>query len=627
MLPPMLEIAVQIRTRPHLVAQPSKKRLVLRVRMKTQQVTEVSLGQGLGPQTFGAKHADRIRAMRRLLIALLLVAPACAPRTAPPPTVMPVGGLLPTAAQLQSERGVVSAATKEAAEAGAMILARGGNAVDAAVATGFALAVTEPSMSGLGGRASAIVRQPDGTLMGVDGLNQVPAGYKEKSGLPEVYERIAVPGVPATLAYLLERHGTLPLSTVLEPAIRLADEGFILNDGEAARWAAAQKELSTYGAGRGTYLKPDGSLWTSGERVRSPMLAATLRRLAAEGVDAFYRGSIAEEIVADMVANKAFVSRDDLAGYRALPAIPVRGTYRGHSIASNFRPAAGHAVIQALHTLERVQVPGPGDDVRWASVVGQAMHWALTDRSMRRGTEHDTAAFLTSAEHAAERASRIVMPPPVRASTAAAEPWQPGGLLFPPGTLVTAETDREATSHFSVADAEGRVVALTQSLGPAMGTRLVAPGLGFMYATRLGTTPGSRPMSTIAPTIVGGVGGVGVVALGGAGDSRIISAVIQVISRMVDHKMSPTEAMRAPRVHPDAEKKLRIEDGPVGAWSPEDRKWLSEWGFALEPSPSGFFGRVHAVATSGAGQPALGVAEPRWTGGVSGPTPLPRGVR
>lgn len=508
-----------------------------------------------------------------------------------------------------------------------MILARGGNAIDAAVATGFALAVTEPSMSGLGGRASAIVRQPDGSITGVDGLNQVPAGYKEKSGLPDVYERIAVPGVPATLAYLLERHGTLPLAAVLEPAIRLAEEGFILNDGEAARWAAAQKELSLYGAGKGTYLKPDGSVWKAGERVRSPLLAATLRRLASEGVEAFYRGSIAAEMVADMQANKAFMSREDLAGYHALPAIPVRGTYRGHAIASNFRPAAGHAVIQALNTLERVQVPGRGDDVRWASVVGQAMHWALTDRSMRRGSEEETAAYLTSASHAAERASRIVMPPPARTPATSAEPWQPGGLLFPPGTLVVADTDREATSHFSVADSEGRVVALTQSLGPAMGTRLVAPGLGFMYATRLGTNPGSRPMSTIAPTIVGGVGGAGVIALGGAGDSRIISAVIQVISRTVDHQMSLADAMRAPRVHPDAEKRLRIEDGPVGAWSPADRALLAAWGFTLEPSPSGFFGRVHAVATAGAGTPALGVAEPRWTGGVSGPAPLPRGAR
>jgi gamma-glutamyltranspeptidase/glutathione hydrolase len=159
---------------------------------------------------------------------------------------------------------------------------------------------------------------------------------------------------------------------------------------------------------------------------------------------------------------------------------------------------------------------------------------------------------------------------------------------------------------------------LTQSLGPAMGTRLVAPGLGFLYATRLGTTPGSRPASTVAPTIVVGPGGDRVVALGGAGDARIISAVIQVVSRLVDHNMSLADAILAPRVHPDAERTLRVEEGPVSAWSAADRQRLSTWGFTLVPSPSGFFGRVHAVQLGGRRVPALAVAEPRWTGGAAG---------
>lgn len=557
---------------------------------------------------------------RRLVAALtLLLLAGCAtgPNTARPG--QPSDVVIPAAVgEYRSPNGVVSAATKEAAAAGAQMLALGGNAVDAAVATGLALAVTEPSMSGLGGRASAIVRQPDGTFIGVDGLNQVPASYRQDSGLPPAYERVAIPGVPATLASLLDAHGTMTLTEVLQPAINLAANGFLLGAGEADRWAAAQKELAEFGAGKGTYLKEDGSVWKAGERVRNPLLAATLRRLAAEGVDAFYRGAIADAIVADMQAHKAFVSREDLAGYRALPAVPVRGEYRGHTIASNFRPAAGQAVVQALHTLEALEVPGRQDEARWASVVGQAMHWALTDRSMRRGTEEETAAFLTSREHAAERAKRVMMPPAIGPPAPAVEPWQPGGLLSPPGTLVTADTDREATTHFSVADHEGRVVALTQSLGPAMGTRLVAPGLGFLYATRLGTVPGSRPMSTIAPTIVTG-GDLGVVALGGAGDSRILSAVIQVVSRLVDHQMSLPDALRAPRVHPDAERTLRVEEGPVGAWSPRDRDHLSSWGFKLVPSPSGFFGRVHAARYDPNRRMAQGVAEPRWTGGATAP--------
>jgi gamma-glutamyltranspeptidase/glutathione hydrolase len=523
----------------------------------------------------------------------------------------------------RSPNGVVAAATREAASAGAEILGLGGNAVDAAVATGFALAVTEPSMSGLGGRASILIRQADGTVIGVDGLNQIPQRYRAKSGLAEPYERAAIPGVPAALGYVLEQHGTMSLAEVLAPAIRLAQRGFILSEAEAGRWAAARAQLLEFGAGRGTYLKEDGTLWQAGDRVPNPLLAATLRRLATDGVDSFYRGDIAAEIDADMRARGAFLTREDLAGYEARPAIVVRGTYRDRQVVANFRPAAGHAVIQALHTLELLPVPGRNDDVRWAAVVGQAMHWALADRSTRHGSEEDSAARLTSRAHAAERASRVKIPPASDAIERHDEPWQSGGFFDPPGTLITADTDREATSHFSVADATGRVVAITQSLGPSMGTRLVAPGLGFLYATRLGTVPGSRPMSTVAPTIlISPSPGNEVIALGAAGDSRIISAVIQVISRLVDHGMSLVDAVGAARVHPDEAQVLRIEDGPTGAWSPRAREQLTSWGFTLVPSSSGFFGRVHAVRFDPNRHFAQGVPEPRWTGGAAAPSPI-----
>jgi gamma-glutamyltranspeptidase/glutathione hydrolase len=554
---------------------------------------------------------------RTLVITFVaLVLAGCA--TTPPPRGAGERIPSPSAQIAESPRGVVASATVEATDVGARVLAQGGNAVDAAVATAFALAVTEPSMSGLGGRASILLRQPDGTIVGIDGLNQVPSIYAQNSGAPAPYERAAIPGVPAALAHALATHGTWTLARVIQPAIDLATHGFILGEAEAARWASAQDELSKFGAGRGTYLREDGSLWKTGERVANPLLAATLRRLATDGVDAFYRGVIADAIDADMRANKGFLLRDELAGYRAIPALVVRGTYRGHAVASNFRPAAGQAVIQALNTLEHLPVPARGDDARWAAVVAQAMHWALTDRATRRGTEAESAEFLTSLAHAKERAGRVMIPVSTHVDVSGAEPYQGAGFLFPPGTLVTAATDREATTHLSVADRQGRVVALTQSLGPAMGTRLVAPGLGFLYATRLGTAPGSRPASTVAPAIVVAPGGDRVVALGGAGDARIISAVIQVVSRLVDHQMSLADAILAPRVHPDAERTLRVEEGPVSAWSAADRQRLSTWGFTLVPSPSGFFGRVHSVQLAGRRGPALAVAEPRWTGSAAG---------
>lgn len=572
--------------------------------------------------------ATRIPAMPHLLRSGLVTAflalsvAACAPGVARDPArrpFPPTNITNPSAQTAESAGGVVASATVDATAVGAQVLAAGGNAVDAAVATAFALAVTEPSMSGLGGRASILLRDPDGTITGIDGLNQVPSIYREKSGVPLPYERAAIPGVPAALAHALETHGTWTLARVMQPAIDLATYGFVLGAAEAERWAAAREELSKFGAGLGTYLKADGTLWRAGDRVANPLLAQTLRRLAGDGVASFYSGAIADAIDADMRARGAFITREELAGYRALPSLVVRGTYRGHSLASNFRPAAGQAVIQALQTLEHLPVPARGDDARWAAVVGQAMHWALTDRSTRQGTEAESAAFLTSPAHARARAGRVMIPVGSGGGAADPEPFQGAGLLFPPGTLVTAETDREATTHLSVADRDGRVVALTQSLGPSMGTRLVAPGLGFLFATRLGTAPGTRPASTVAPTIMVSPDSRTVVALGGAGDNRIITAVIQVISRMVDHKMSLPEAMLAPRVHPDAERTLRVEEGPVALWSAADRARFATWGFTLVPSPSGFFGRVHAVRISGEAGPAHGVAEPRWTGAAAGP--------
>ena len=572
-------------------------------------------------------------ARRLLLAALLVVAASCASAPATPgapSSPRPLAATLaitdPAAQQAASAHGVVASATPEATAVGAQVLAEGGNAVDAAVATGFALAVTEPSMSGLGGRVSIILREPDGTVHGLDGLNQVPRSYRAKSGIPPVYERVAIPGVPAALAAALARHGTWSLARVIAPAITLAQDGFILGEAEAERWAAARQELATFGAGRGTYLKADGSPWRAGERVTNPLLAQTLRRLAAEGVASFYRGAIAAEIDRDMAANGGFLRRDDLAAYEALPALVVKGTYRGHQLASNFRPAAGHAVVQALQTMEGLAVPGAGEPARWGAVIGQAMQLALADRSLRRGSEEESAAWLTSREHALERATRITIPERGRdPSTSAMVPFQGAAWWNPPGTLVTAPTDREATTHLSVADREGRVVALTQSLGPAMGTRLVAPGLGFLYATRLGTAPGSRPASTIAPTIVVPPAGAPVIALGGAGDARIISAVIQVVSRIVDHRMALAAAVAAPRVHPGEAKTLRVEEGPVASWSAADRARLEAWGFTLIGAPSGFFGRVHAVGRPGDGTPLSGVADPRWTGGAAGPRQAPAG--
>jgi len=394
-------------------------------------------------------------ALRAWSLSVLIVLSACASRSSAPATPASPAATgastsaitNPTAQLAESANGVVASATTQATEVGARVLAEGGNAVDAAVAIGFALAVTEPSMSGLGGRASVLVRLAGGEMRGIDGLNQVPRGYRENSGIPDVYERAAIPGVPAALASALEQHGTWPLARVLEPAIALAENGFILIEGEADRWASAREELAKFGSGLGTYLKADGTVWRAGDRVTNPLLARTLRRLATEGVASFYKGSIAAEIDNDMAAHGGFLRKDELAAYEALPAIVVAGAYRGYQLASNFRPAAGHSVIEALQMMENIAVPGPDEPARWAAVVGQAMQLAIADRGVRRGTEGESAAWLTSREHASERAKQIIVP--ARGADprpSEIEPYQGAAFWNPPGTLVTAPTDRSAST-------------------------------------------------------------------------------------------------------------------------------------------------------------------------------------
>lgn len=543
----------------------------------------------------------------------------------------------PTAQVVRSAGGAVAAASVLATEVGARVLAEGGNAVDAAVATGFALAVTEPSMSGLGGRASMVIRTPEGEVFGIDGLNQVPWSYTEADDLPSGYARAAVPGVPAALAKAQEEHGSWPLARVMEGAIRLAEEGFALPADEAGRWASAADELAEYPASRATFLRPDGTPYEAGDHVRNPALARTLRAIAEDGIDAFYRGWIADSMHVDMERHGGFVTRSELARYRALDAILVEGTYRGYGLVSNFRPSSGHSVIQALQTMEAVGPAPPAEEgAAWAAIVGQAMHWALEDRGRSYGSEEESARRLTSQAHAAERAEEIRVPPRVgvdgrQRGRAAGEQrgWRvaamvpglsehPAASEVPVGALVVAPSDRGATTAMAATDARGMTVAHTQSNGPSLGTRLVASGLGFVYATRLGSEPGSRPSSTIAPTLVIAPDGSLRFALGGAGDSRIITAVVQVISRVLDHGMSLDDAVAAARVHPTGPLALRLEEGPVGVWSASETASLRAWDFELDTAPSTYYGRVHAVAP-GSGGNALGVAEPRWTGSAAGP--------
>ena len=544
------------------------------------------------------------------LAAALLVAAACAPQGSVQTPAPSLAITDPTRQLAESPRGMVASASKLATEVGARVLAEGGNAVDAAAATSFALAVTEPTMSGLGGRASIVIRTPTGEVYGIDGLNQVPRSFRD--GAPAGYSQSAIPGVPAAVVAMVERYGSWPLSRIMAPAIRLAEEGFPLTPLEASRFADNAEELRTFEGSRRYFLKPDGSTYAAGERFIQKDLGRTLRAIAAGGERAFYTGWVADSVHADMVRHGGFITRDELAAYQALPAILVRGSYRGHDVVSNYDPASGHTVIEALHMMERFDL-SKMSQVEYASVVGQAMQLALADRSRSFGTREESAARLTSKEYAAERAREIAVPgPAARVPAGGVDDEEPAWWLRP---------DQDNTTHFSVVDGNRMAVAMTQSLGPVLGSRLAASGTGFLFGTRLGTVPGSRPGSTIAPTIVTDPSDRLLYVLGGAGDARIISAVIQTISRAVDQQLPLERAVAAPRVHPMGATTLRVErdsSSRIG-WTDAELERFRSLGFTVETAPSTFYGRVHAIVVDHETRRLIGVAEPRGFGGAAGP--------
>jgi gamma-glutamyltranspeptidase/glutathione hydrolase len=252
-------------------------------------------------------------------------------------------------------------------------------------------------------------------------------------------------------------------------------------------------------------------------------------------------------------------------------------------------------------------------NVEYESVVAQAMQLALSDRSRRFGSREESAARLTSQEFAIERAREVGVPGPPRIP-----PTEQTGDLWWLGP------DQDHTTHFSVVDRDRMVVTMTQSLGPSLGTRLAVPGVGFLFATRLGTVPGSRPASTISPTIVMDSLKRPQFVLGAAGDSRIITAVIQTIGRVIDQRMSLVDAVAASRVHPMGRTALRIERDPGRGWNNADLLRFGALGFQVDTAASGYFARVHAIGIDHDRGILMGVAEPRGAGSAVGPMRAPR---
>lgn len=529
----------------------------------------------------------------------------------------------------RSGGGVVVAAQPLAAEAGAEMLRRGGNAADAAVAAAFAVSVVEPSMNSIGGRTQILLRLPDGTVAGIDATTQAPPTYDPETA-PQAsygYATVGVPGAVAGLTRLLREHGTLPLNEVMAPAIELAGKGFRLLPGEAARHGAGVEQLAEFEGSRTHFLKRSGETRKAGDLFLQPYLAATLAAISAGGADAFYRGPIAERIVADMEAHGGAVTAEALAGYRAVDAPVVRGSYRGYELAGTDLPASGAATIGILHILEHFDM-GALDADSWAGLVGTVVARVFEERAAARSEGAGDLAFMTGKDWAAGIAATILVPGAVRGTAGAARGGVPATRLASdgvPAAVTMADWDTGSwgpadghTTHLSAADSDGMYVALTQTIGPNLGSRVATPGLGFLYAATLGgylgrMEPGERARSSISPLMVLR-DGQPVLVLGAAGGARIISAVVQAVLRVVDQGMTLPDALAAARVHP-IDGGIAMETSPGIGWTPDDVAEVKSWGMVVrEVEREGAFGRIHGIWVDPATGEVVGVADPDWEG-------------
>jgi gamma-glutamyltranspeptidase/glutathione hydrolase len=456
------------------------------------------------------------------------------------------------AVEEMSDLGMVVSGSADASEAGARVLAAGGNAIDAAVATAFAIGVVEPGQSGLGGQSYMLVYLADGRSFALDGSALAPLRVKreELARLDEIGQRYgsqlaATPGSLAVLSYALGRFGTRQLHDVIRPAIALAEFGSVMGGYQrtSLEHYIDRVRESTYASA--LYLKDGYDLQPPEHRFCNSDLSRTLWRIATAGAGDFYRGKIAREIVADMKRHGGFIGADDLGSYRPIEREPLRGAYRGHEVLSFPPPCAGSSVIETLQILENFSP----DLLRTESadrlhVIIEAGRLAAYDESFVDNLERSSARHMLDRSRAAQRAAQIRL----------------DGILTLDDMANTDDgtwRDRD-TTHISVADRYGNAVALTSTLGRGFGSCTATPGLGFPFNAILESFDAVfsngrhalvplRPLFTsIAPTIVLRQGRPFLV-LGSAGSGRIVQIVVSLVLGVVDGRLTIGEAQSYPR--------------------------------------------------------------------------------
>ena len=526
----------------------------------------------------------------------------------------------------RASRGMVVASDSLAADVGREMLREGGSAVDAAVATAFALAVTFPAAGNIGGGGFLVYRAAGGSAAAYDFRETAPAaaspemflsgGVYDAARHHDSHVAVGVPGSVAGLHRAWSDHGRLPWRRLVEPAVSLARDGFVLTHARAASLAGVLPRMARYPAAVAAFSNA-GVPYAAGERFRQPDLAGTLELIAAEGPDGFYRGRTAALVAEEMAEHGGLITEADLAAYEPRVREPIRGDYRGYEILSMPPPSSGGiTLVQMLNVLEGYDLRAAGyGSAHNVHRIAEAMRRGFADRARHLGDPDFNPAMpvlrLTSKEYAAG----------LRATIDAERASRSG-----PDTFEWPATGNE-TTHVSVVDADRNAVALTTTLEQSYGSKIVVPGGGFLLNNEMGdfnaapgqttatgligtepnlAAPGKRMLSSMTPTIVAREGRLFMVT-GSPGGRTIINTVLHTILNVVDFGMNVQEAVDAPRFHhqwlPD---ELRFERRGL---SPDTVALLEARGHTLATRTSQ--GAAHAIVFDAAADVLEGAADPR----------------
>jgi gamma-glutamyltranspeptidase/glutathione hydrolase len=479
----------------------------------------------------------------------------------------------------EGRRGMVVSVSPEASAIGRDILKNGGNAVDAAVATAFALAVTWPEAGNIGGGGFMLVHPPGGKgePVVIDYRETAPAAatrtmFANGKRTPSVL-LVGTPGTVRGLFLANQRFGTLAWKDLLAPAIRLAEDGFAIDTALASSLNRVVERSPGFAELRRVYGKDGGkNRWNPGDRLVQTDLEKTLRRIAEEGPDAFYTGAIADLIAAEMKQDDGLITKSDLAAYGAKVRKPIHGTYRGHEVYGPPPPSSGGvALIEMLNILENFDLRKQGRySPETLHLMIETMRRAYRDRARYLGDPDfvEVPAFLTGKDHARKLAQSIDLHKATRSETLAED--------------IPLAGESSHTTHFSVIDKDGMAVANTYTLEESYGSRIVVRGAGFLLNNEMGdfnprpgvtnrrgligttaneVAPGKRMLSSMTPTIVTKNGKV-VLITGSPGGRTIINTVLCVVLNAIEFDMPLRDAVDAPRMHhawfPDS---LQLEPG------------------------------------------------------------------